>query len=62
MLRLAWHLLARSREGMESLLSSSLPLLLVSVEGGEAEEEDESEVRVPRLLSASESRPCNGHI
>ena len=44
---------ARSRDGIESELCSSLPLLLVSVEGGEAEEEEEREVRVPLLLRSS---------
>jgi len=45
--RLVFALRARSRDGIESELCSSLPLLLVSVDGGEAEEEEEREVSVP---------------
>ena len=51
--RLVFALRARSRDGIESELCSSLPLLLVSVEGGEAEEEEEREVSVPLLLRSS---------
>merc|ERR1719264_730062 len=51
--RLVFAFRARSRDGIESELCSSLPLLLVSVEGGEADEEEEREVSVPLLLRSS---------
>ena len=54
--RLVFALRALSKEGIESELCSSLPLLLVSVDGGEAEDELDIEVSVPLLLTSSSLR------
>ena len=51
--RLVFALRALSKDGIESELCSSLPLLLVSVDGGEAEDELDIEVSVPLLLTSS---------
>ena len=54
--RLVFALRALSKDGIESELCSSLPLLLVSVDGGEADDELDIEVRVPLLLTSSSLR------
>ena len=54
--RLVFALRALSKDGIESELCSSLPLLLVSVDGGEAEDELDIEVSVPLLLTSSSLR------
>ena len=52
--RLVFALRALSKEGIESELCSSLPLLLV--DGGEADDELDIEVSVPLLLTSSSLR------
>ena len=54
--RLVFALRALSKDGIESELCSSLPLLLVSVDGGEADDELDIEVSVPLLLTSSSLR------